>query len=217
MVYTARDFQSRVNGLFNRDVLVVDGIYGPKTLRGIRDAMALKRVKLKEDLFERYVRGIVWHWTASPYPVSKYDKAHYNFIHDFEGNTYKGAHTIASQVSYDWRHKIGASHTKNMNTGWIGQSCSAMGDAIGWPMNWGSYPLNWTMIDAMLSKSANLCREYEIPVSKWTTLSHAEVQETLGITQRGKWDFMVLPGMPAPINAVQVGDILRERMIEKFM
>ena len=66
--------------------------------------------------------------------------------------------------------------------------------------------LDWTM---------DLCEEYDIPVSPWTTLSHAEVQQTLGIKQRWKWDYKVLPGYTKSVDARIVGDILRDRMISR--
>lgn len=216
MSFTIRDYQGRVNGIFNSEVLVVDGISGPKTRKGIADAMKVKNVSRKQDLFTSGVRGVVWHWTAGKNGIIELEREHYNFLHDTAGNTYDGNHSVASQVAYDWRRGFGASHTRNMNTGWIGESVDAMHGANGWPMNWGTHPLTWEGIDAMLEHTMEMCEEYNIPVSKWTTLSHAEVQPTLGVRQRNKWDYMVLPGDAKPRDAVQIGDELRERMLEKF-
>lgn len=216
MTYTIRDYQGRVNGIFNDDVLVVDGVNGPNTRQGIADAMEKMRVRRKQDLFDRGVRGIVWHWTAGANGIIELEKDHYNFLTDTKGNIYDGNSTIAEQVMYDWRRGIGASHTKSMNTGWVGISQDAMAGANGWPMDWGSHPITWEGIDAMLEQTADVCEEYGIPMSRWTTLSHAEVQETLGVKQKNKWDYMVLPGYDKPVNAVKVGDILRKRMVEKF-
>lgn len=215
-MYTVRDYQGRVNGIFNRPVLVVDGMNGPNTRRGIEKAMKERRVRRKQDLFDRGVRGVVWHWTAGANGIIELEKDHYNFLHDTEGNTYDGNHTIAEQVNYDWRRGIGGSHTKSMNTGWVGESLDAMAGANGWPMDWGSHPITWEGIDAMLEHTMEVCEEYNIPVSPWTTLSHAEVQPTLGVKQRNKWDYMVLPGDSKPRDPVQVGNELRQRMLEKF-
>ncbi|ANJ20809.1 endolysin [Roseobacter phage RD-1410W1-01] len=216
MAITVRDYQGRVNGIFGREVLTVDGMMGPNTRKGIADAMSRKGVRRKEDLFDRGVRGVVWHWTAGANGIIELEKDHYNFLHDTKGNTYDGNHTVASQVRYDWRKGVGASHTKGMNTGWIGESLDAMAGANGWPMDWGSHPITWEGIDAMLEHTWDMCQEYDIPVSRWTTLSHAEVQPTLGIKQRNKWDYMVLPGDSKPRDAVRVGDELRERMVKRF-
>lgn len=215
---TIRDYQGRVNGIFNYSRLVVDGINGPKTRQGIADAMALMNVHRKEDLFDRGVRGVVWHWTAGANGLIALEKKAYNFLHDTHGNTYDGDSTIASQVMYDWRRGIGASHTKNMNTGWIGQSVDAMAGAKQTnPITWGTHPITWDGIDAMLELTADLHREYGFPISKWTTLSHAEVQPTLGIKQRWKWDYVVLPGDVKSRDPVEVGNVLRERLKEKFL
>ena len=103
-----------------------------------------------------------------------------------------------------------------MNTGWVGISQDAMAGAQESPLNWGSHPITWEGIDAMLEQTMDVCKEYDSPISKWTTLSHAEVQETLGVKQRWKWDYKVLPGDTRSRNAVEVGDILRKRMVEKY-
>lgn len=215
---TVRDYQGRVNGIFQREVLDVDGMMGPNTRKGIDQAMAARKVRSKQDLFVQAVRGVVWHWTAGANGLIALEKKHYNFLTDTAGNIYDGDHSIAAQLAYDWRKGIGASHTRGMNTGWVGISQDAMAGAQGWPsLNWGSHPITWEGTDAMLEQTAEVCKEYDIPVSRWTTLGHAEVEETLGIKQKNKWDYMVLPGYTKPVNAVEVGDILRERMIEKFM
>jgi len=217
-MYTIRDYQGRVNGIFDEQRLVVDGVSGPKTRQGIREAMAIKRVRRKTDLFDRGVRGVVMHWTAGAQGFIALERNAYNFLFSVEGDTIQGNHTIAEQVMYDWRKDIGASHTKSMNTGWIGCSVDAMaGSAQKNPMQWGSNPITWKGIDAMLEQTMEICEEYNIPVSPWTTLTHAEVQPTLGVKQRWKWDYTVLPG---DTNGFQdprkVGDMLRSRMKEKF-
>lgn len=216
MTYAVKDYQGRVNGILRGPVLEIDGQMGPMTRAGIDKAMRKRGVSNKHDLFDRGVRGVIWHWTAGAKGLIELEKDHYNFLTDVDGNIYDGNHTVAAQVAYDWRRGVGASHTLSMNTGWVGISQDAMAGATGWPMNWGSNPITWAGVDAMLEQTAEVCDEYNIPMSKWTTLSHAEVQQTLGVRQKNKWDYMVLPGMPKPIDAVEVGNILRERMMEKF-
>lgn len=215
---TVRDYQGRVNGIFNQPKLVVDGMDGPSTRQGIADAMAKLRVRRKQDLFDRGVRGVVWHWTAGANGLIELEKDAYNFLTDTKGNIYDGNSTIAEQVMYDWRKGIGASHTKSMNTGWIGISQDAMAGAEETnPITWGSHPITWEGIDAMLKHTAELHEEYGFPISRWTTLSHAEVQPTLGIKQRWKWDYKVLPGDTVARDPIEVGDILRNRLKEKFL
>lgn len=218
MAFTVRDYQGRVNGILQSPRLIIDGMSGPNTRAGIAEAMAKVHVRSKEDLFTRGVRGVVWHWTGGANGLIELEREAYNFLHDTKGNTYDGLATVSEQTMYDWRRGIGASHTKSMNTGWIGESVDSMAGAKQTnPINWGSHPVTWEGIDAMLEHTAEMCEEYRIPVSKWTTLSHAEVQPTLGIKQRWKWDYTVLPGDTKSRDPVEVGDILRKRMIDKFM
>lgn len=60
---------------------------------------------------------------------------------------------------------------------------------------------------------AALCCRYSIPVTRETVLSHAEVQPTLKVAQKGKWDIAWIPGMAAPGDPVAVGDELRRRIV----
>ena len=215
---TVREYQGRVNGIFNSHMLVVDGVSGPQTRYWISRAMDEKKVSFKEDLFDRGVRGIVWHWTAGAQGLIDLERNAYNFVFDNAGNCHDGNHTIAEQVAYDWKNGIGASHTKSMNTGWLGLSLDAMAGAKqANPVVWGSNPITWKGIDAMLEKTMELCEEYSIPVSEWTTLTHAEVQRTLGVKQRNKWDYQILPGdKDAFQDPVVIGAILRQETIGKF-
>lgn len=220
MAFTVKDYQGRVNGILNgATVLDVDGVMGPMTRKGIQEAMAVRRVRNAEDLFDRGVRGIVLHWTAGASGFIEYERSRYNFLHSNTGDTIDGGATVAEQVMYDWRRGIGVSHCKSMNTGWIGQSLDAMAGAKQTnPMVWGTNPITWKGIDAMLAKTAELVKEYNIPVSKWTVLTHAEVQPTLGIAQNWKWDYTCLPGDTNGFqDPVEIGDKLRQRLKDKFL
>ena len=213
-----RDYQTRVNGILNKPLLVIDGISGPATRAGIKKAMKAKRVRRKQDLFDRGIKGIIFHWTAGSKGIIEMERKAYNFLFDNDGNTYDGSSTVAEQAMYDWRKGIGASHTRSMNSGWLGLSLDAMaGAAQANPVKWGKNPITWTGIDAMLEHAMDICEEYSIPVSKWTTLSHAEVQPTLGVRQKNKWDYVILPGETNAFqDPVKVGDKLRKRMLRKF-
>jgi len=215
MTYTTRDYQGRVNGIFGSQILKVDGVYGPNTKQHVQEAMRVKDVKMPHELFTKGIRGIVWHWTAGASGIIDLERDSYNWLFDTEGRIYKGLHTVTDQVNYDWRKDIGASHTKSMNTGWLGLSLDAMAGAKESPLEWGFNPITWKGIDAMLDHTMDLCESYDIPISPWTTLSHAEVQQTLGITQRFKWDYKVLHGYTHAKDARLVGDELRERMMER--
>lgn len=218
MSFTGRDYQGRANAILGEARLKIDGIIGPASRKAIAEACMIRGVKDKRDLFDRGVRGVVWHWTAGANGIIEQERKAYNFLHDAKGNTYDGESTVAEQVMYDWRKGVGASHTKSMNTGWIGESLDVMAGAKeNDPSTWTKYPVTWEGIDAMLMHTAEMVQEYDIPVSPWTTLTHAEVQPTLGIRQRHKWDIRVLPGEPKKLlGAQEAGDILRERL-RKFL
>lgn len=53
-----------------------------------------------------------------------------------------------------------------------------------------------------------------IALALMTTAAHAEVQPTLGITQRGKWDVAWLPGMEAAGDPVLIGDRIRADVVK---
>jgi len=217
MLYITRDLQARVNALNGMEVLKVDGMSGPNTRKPPRATMAKFDLSKEKDLFhDSGLHAIIWHWTAGRNKPSKDDLKHYNDVFDHEGNQYDGAARPEHQANYDWRKGIGVSHTKSANTGRIGMSVAGMYNANGWPMKWGTHPITWEGIDAMLERTAMYCKKFWIPNSRWSTLSHAEVQQTLGIKQNNKWDYMVLPGDTKPRDAVVVGDILRKRMKDKF-
>jgi hypothetical protein len=223
---TNRDFQVRVNSLgILKEPLVVDDQNGPKTQQAVAQAMAYMKVTQAEKIFHPAgLNRIHLHWTAgdylvTPVPGLNNDEAdHYNEVFDVNGKMFSGVPAL-DQATYVSGVR-GASHTLSANTGAIGLSVACMGNASysGSVANPGKWPINWVQIDAMLKKAAEYCLLYDIRVSKWTVLSHAEVQPTLNIAQRGKWDIMVLPDNPKLVlDPVKAGDILRKRLVEKFL
>jgi hypothetical protein len=100
-------------------------------------------------------------------------------------------------------------HTLNANGGAVGIAMCCMAGAVERPFNPGSHPMLARQLSAYSRAVASLCVAYDIPVSRWSTLTHAEVQPTLGIKQRWKWDCNWIPGMPAPGDPVAVGDRIR--------
>ena len=216
-MFTVREYQGRVNGIYRSKVLTVDGISGPQTREWIAKAVKTKKVRRKQDLFNRGVRGIVMHWTAGANGLIELEKNAYNFLYTNSGEVHDGNSTVAEQVAYNWSKKVGASHTRSMNTGWIGCSLDAMAGATQADPTGGSATITWEGVDAMLEHVMELCEEYDVPVSRWTTLTHAEVQQTLGVKQKNKWDYMFLPEDKSGFqDAVEVGDRMRDRMLRKF-
>lgn len=156
---------------------------------------------------------VIAHWTAGRYSVSSVDRDHYHFIYDGDGNEVAGRHTPEDNISATDR--IYGAHTRRLNTGSIGVAVACMHGARENVTN-GSQPMTEEQFDAMCRGIARLCERYRIPVTRRTVLSHAEVQGTLGVAQRGKWDFTVLPFAPELRGARACGDFMRAR-VQRYM
>ena len=160
------------------------------------------------------MQRVVWHWTAGGHKANNTDRRHYHFIIEGYGTVVAGNHPPEANavISNPKDGNTYAAHTRGLNTGSIGVAVASMRGAVEHPFDPGPSPISPAQIDAMVKLTADLCRQYNIPVTRETTLSHAEVQPTLGVAQRGKWDIAWLPGMDAPADPVRVGDGLRERV-----
>lgn len=153
------------------------------------------------------MKRIINHWTAGTHKVSSIDRKHYHIIVDGDGDEHEGDNPIdANSAFISGKY---AAHTLNCNTDSIGVAVAAMHNAVERPFNAGRYPITQKQLTALVKVNARLCKQYGIPVSRETVLSHAEVEPTLGIKQRGKWDIAWLPGMAAPGDPVAVGDKFR--------
>lgn len=62
MSFTGRDYQGRTNAILGEARLKIDGMIGPASRAAIAEACKIRRVRDKRDLFDRGVRGVVWHW-----------------------------------------------------------------------------------------------------------------------------------------------------------
>jgi hypothetical protein len=153
------------------------------------------------------MKRIIIHWTAGGHTPSNLDKGHYHFLIDGAGKVHAGAFPVEANAK-PVKGKY-AAHTLNCNTGSIGVAVCAMAGAVERPFDAGRAPITPAQVKALAALLGDLCARYKIPVTRETVLSHAEVQPTLGIKQRGKWDIAWLPGMKAPGDPVKVGDKIR--------
>ena len=158
--------------------------------------------------------GIVFHWTGGGPKASAHDREFYHFLVQQNGTIVPGDHIPEDNIST--RDGDYAAHTLNANTGRIGVALCGMMGAVERPFHAGAAPITWPQINALCGLLADLCRRYSIPVTRQTVLSHAEVQPTLGIAQRQKWDVAWLPGMAATADPVMIGDRIRGDVL-KFM
>ena len=161
---------------------------------------------------------IVLHWTAGGHRANGTDKRAYHVIIEGDGTVVRGNSPISAN-SHIRNPKDGSSyaaHTRGLNTGSIGVALAAMRGARERPFSAGPSPITEAQIDVLARVCADLCKEYGIPVQRDTVLTHAEVQPTLKVAQRAKWDITWVPGMRAVGDPVAVGDGLRDRIKEKL-
>lgn len=154
------------------------------------------------------MRRIIVHWTAGLHKASDLDREHYHILIEGDALIRRGKPSIALNDGGGVKPGY-AAHTLNCNTGSIGVSLCCMAGAVASPFIPGSAPMTREQWDRLPIVLADLCRRYGIPVTRQTVLSHAEVQGTLGIQQRGKWDIARLPFDPSVVGAHALGDIFR--------
>lgn len=154
------------------------------------------------------MQRIIIHWTGGPHQPTGLDLHHYHYVIDGAGKVHPGKFPVSANAGRLVKGAY-AAHTLNCNTGSIGVALAAMSGAAERPFRPGTAPVTGAQLTAL----AGLCRElsarYGIAITPRTVLTHAEVQPTLGIAQRGKWDVTWLPGMAAPGPAVETGNRLR--------
>lgn len=157
------------------------------------------------------LKRIIIHWSAGTYTVSHIDKEHYHFIVDKDGKVHSG--DLKPEDNLSISDGIYAAHTRGANAGAIGVAVAAMADARG-PGALGKYPITKAQFDGLIREVKRLAKKYGIPVTRSTVLSHAEVQETLGIKQNGKIDISFgVPGKPELKTARAVGDYIRRLLV----
>lgn len=156
---------------------------------------------------------IIWHWSAGGHKANATDKKHYHIIIEGDGKIVRGDHAISDNESIATPY---AAHTRNLNTGSIGVALAGMRGAKERPFSAGPSPLTEAQIEVLVDQTASLCRQYNIPVTRQTVLSHAEVEPTLGVKQRNKWDITYLPGMKTTGDPLAIGDALRAKVEAKL-
>lgn len=161
------------------------------------------------------MKRVIMHWTAGADGIISLERDHYHILISRDGSTFDGTHPISANVPPLVSGQY-AAHTLNCNSYSIGVALDAMAGAVQSPFNPGRYPITSVQVEAMIDVVANLCNGYAIPIARETVLTHAEVQPTLGIAQKWKWDITWLPGMNKPGDPVEVGDSLRSRIAARL-
>lgn len=170
--------------------------------------MALLKPKQTPDA---QPKRIICHWSAGAYKASDLDRKHYHFAIEDDGEVVQGIHTVADNDSTgDGKY---AAHTRRCNTRSIGISVCCMAGAT--KANPGRFPMTKVQWTRLAELAAELCKRYDIPVTPNTVLGHFEVQENLGIAQRGKWDPGFLPWEPG-LGESEVGRRFRN-LVSTFL
>ena len=165
------------------------------------------------------MQRIVWHWSGGGHTANPSDKRHYHFIIEGDGAIVEGNHPpeANARISNPQDGSTYAAHTRGLNTGSIGIALAAMRGAQERPFSAGPSPITEAQLDALARLTARLCTQYGIPLQRDTVLTHAEVQPTLKVAQRGKWDIKWVPGMSGVGDPVAVGDGLRDRVANTLL
>ena len=160
------------------------------------------------------MKRIIMHWTAGAHKANGTDKRAYHFIIEGDGSIVKGNSPVSAneRITKPNDGNTYAAHTRGLNTGSIGVAVAAMRGAREVPFDAGASPITDAQITALVKHVADLAKQYGIPVTRETILTHAEVQPTLGVKQRNKWDITWLPEMARAGDPVAVGDMLRTRI-----
>lgn len=157
------------------------------------------------------MKRIIMHWTGGRHEPNAQDLEAYHLLVDGAGKTRLGKYRPEANKSIKGGQY--AAHTRGLNTGSIGISLAAMHDAVERPFNAGDEPITPTQLAAFTRLVAETALTYKIPVTGRTVLTHAEVEPTLGVWQRNKWDIRWLPGMKSVGGAVEIGDLLRKLIV----
>lgn len=209
-----RDIQARC-AAFGFNPGPIDGIQGPRTRSAVAELMTHLNVDRPEDIFHPSgLHRIHWHWTAGAKGINSLELRSYNELIDHDGGVHEGKFPPIAQSTYEPRR--GASHTRMANSGAIGMAVDCMAGAVERPFDPGSAPMTVAQLDKLAERTAFYCQKYDIPVSRFSTLSHAEIQPTLGIRQRFKWDICWIPGMEKPGDPIEVGDRIRAMVQQKM-
>ena len=155
------------------------------------------------------MKRIIIHWTAGSYSPNATDLQHYHYLVDSVGVVHYGKYKPEDNENCaDGRY---AQHTGGGNTGSIGVSmCGMCGFRSS--ANLGKYPLTKKQCESTFKLCAELCKKYNIPVTKNNVMTHYEFGKANPKTSSaGKIDIIYLPPYPEQ-TADKIGDFIRNKI-----
>lgn len=165
------------------------------------------------------INRLVMHHSGGRHEPNALDLEHYHRIVAGSGEVLAGRFPVAANAA---GRKLApgtyAAHTWNLNSGSIGLSMACMlGGQWDDPRACAAFPTR-PQVDAFITEAARLCNAYGIRIGRRTVLTHAEVQTTLGVKQRNKWDFDYDPfGVLDSRDPIVIGDMLRDRIADAVL
>lgn len=157
---------------------------------------------------------IIWHHSGGGHNPNATDRRAYHRLTDGDGQVHAGQFAIEANAPGRLQRGAYAAHTLNLNSGAIGSViCSMVGGVWSDPRASRAFPRP-VQVDAIIRDTAQLCRQYGITPDPRFTLTHAEVELTLGVKQRNKWDFDYDPrGRHDRRDPIAIGDELRQELV----
>lgn len=155
------------------------------------------------------MKRIIIHWSAGVYYPTEFEKEHYHFLVDKDGNVHNGKFKPEDNEFC----KVGkyAAHTGGGNTGSIGVALCAMAGFKN-KNSVGNYPILKKQFESAMEFCAKLCRKYKIDVTPQTVMTHYEFGvKNPKTTSAGKIDIIYLPPYPW-VAQVEIGSFIRSKI-----
>ena len=155
------------------------------------------------------VKRIILHWSAGRYYPTEFEKRHYHYLIDAEGNIVNGKYK--PEDNDDCTDGCYAPHTGGGNTGSVGVCLCGMSGFVSNSVC-GYYPITRKQFEVCMKFVAELCKKYKIPISEKTVLTHYEFGRANPKTSSaGKIDIIFLPPYPW-VKKNEVGSFIRSKV-----
>ena len=155
------------------------------------------------------MKRIIIHWTAGTYYPTGYEKEHYHFLVDKDGNIHNGK--FKPEDNEICKINKYAAHTGGGNTGSIGVALCAM---AGFKSKTcvGSYPIEKKQFESCMCFCAELAKKYKINITPQTLMTHYEFGlKNPKTSSAGKIDITYLPPYPW-VEKNEVGSFIRSKV-----
>jgi len=154
-------------------------------------------------------KGLITHWTAGYGLPTVLELDHYHYLVDARGDVFPGKYKPEDNL--DCTDNKYAAHTGGGNTGRIGVALCGMHGFVSEKQK-GDSPVTKTQFESFCALCALLCKEYDIPVTSVTVMTHYEFgRKNRHTTSYGKPDITFLSPYPY-ITASGVGNFIRAKI-----